>query len=70
MILGCNTQPKENFYNPVPVKLVFRNVQASTTTKTIDSVEDNVDGEEIANSNSTHLDDSNSTHLDETGVVQ
>jgi len=53
MILGCNAQPKEDFWNPVPIAVVFRNVQASkATVKAKSDTKDDVDEDDkIVNSN-------------------
>lgn len=49
--MGCNARPKENFWNPVPVALVFRNVQAAAKAASDDAEED--DGDDIVSSKPT-----------------
>lgn len=49
MILGCNAQSKEKFWNPIPIAHVFRIVQASAAPEADRESEAEDENDEIVN---------------------
>ncbi|KAG0590219.1 hypothetical protein M758_1G080300 [Ceratodon purpureus] len=49
VILGCNSQSKEKFWNPVPIAHVFRIVQANTAPQAASASDSEDEDEEIVN---------------------
>ena len=47
--MGCNSQSKEKFWNPVPIAHVFRIVQANTAPQAASASDSEDEDEEIVN---------------------